>query len=105
MSRAEERSHTPDRFVGLDHIDALLDEALWETFPASDPIAVSIDKGIRGSASGKPGSKESIATCSATDGVAADVGIPQPAICGNGVLNARDMLPVLLQDAQDEELL
>lgn len=26
---------------GIDHIDALLDEALRETFPASDPIAIS----------------------------------------------------------------
>ena len=28
---------------GADHIEALLDEALEETFPASDPIALTID--------------------------------------------------------------
>ena len=30
--------------AGVDHTDALLDEALRETFPASDPIAVSAPK-------------------------------------------------------------
>ena len=29
-----------------DHIEALLDEALKETFPASDPIALTIDSAI-----------------------------------------------------------
>ena len=28
---------------GADHIEALLDEALEETFPASDPIALTIN--------------------------------------------------------------
>ena len=28
---------------GADHIEALLDEALEQTFPASDPIALTID--------------------------------------------------------------
>jgi hypothetical protein len=31
----------------LAHLDQRLDEALWETFPASDPIAVTIDEGAR----------------------------------------------------------
>jgi CBS domain-containing protein len=30
--------------AGIDHTDALLDEALRETFPASDPIAISVPK-------------------------------------------------------------
>jgi hypothetical protein len=30
------------------HLDNLLDEALWETFPASDPIAITIDKPSKG---------------------------------------------------------
>jgi len=30
-----------------DHREALLDEALQETFPASDPIAVSLDGTVR----------------------------------------------------------
>jgi ankyrin repeat protein len=29
---------------GADHLDRLLDEALKETFPASDPIAVSVTR-------------------------------------------------------------
>jgi hypothetical protein len=28
------------------HLDKMLDEALRETFPASDPIAITIDKAI-----------------------------------------------------------
>lgn len=32
----------PDR-VAMMHLDQLLDEALQETFPASDPIAVAIE--------------------------------------------------------------
>jgi hypothetical protein len=31
--------------AALAHIDQLLDEALEATFPASDPIAISIDRG------------------------------------------------------------
>ncbi len=39
------RSDLDDGFpAGIDHTDALLDEALCETFPASDPIAVSASK-------------------------------------------------------------
>jgi hypothetical protein len=33
------------------HLDNLLDEALRETFPASDPIAITIDKPPKGIAS------------------------------------------------------
>jgi PAS domain S-box-containing protein len=31
------------------HLDALLDEALTETFPASDPVSIEFDNGIAGS--------------------------------------------------------
>jgi hypothetical protein len=34
--------HRPDRSTNA-HLDALLDEALQETFPASDPIAVAVE--------------------------------------------------------------
>ena len=33
--------HKPDRAT-MAHLDALLDEALQETFPASDPIAIAV---------------------------------------------------------------
>ncbi len=36
------RKPSPTTFAHLDH---LLDEALRETFPASDPIAVAVDRG------------------------------------------------------------
>ncbi len=40
--------HRPDR-LALAHLDALLDEALQETFPASDSIAVTSELERRGS--------------------------------------------------------
>ena len=30
-----------------EHLDELLDEALIETFPASDPVAITIERDIR----------------------------------------------------------
>ncbi len=39
--------HKADR-VARAHLDALLDEALEETFPASDPIAVTIELKLPG---------------------------------------------------------
>jgi hypothetical protein len=33
------------------HLDKMLDEALRETFPASDPIAITIDKPLKAMAS------------------------------------------------------
>lgn len=39
--------HKPDRRA-LAHLDTLLDEALQQTFPASDPIAVTIELQISG---------------------------------------------------------
>lgn len=35
-------SHKPDLVAAL-HLDQLLDEALEETFPASDPVAVAVE--------------------------------------------------------------
>ena len=34
--------HKPDRAAKA-HLDTLLDEALQETFPASDPIAIAVE--------------------------------------------------------------
>ena len=45
MTIGRNRPHLDDDFpAGIDHTDALLDEALRETFPASDPIAISAPK-------------------------------------------------------------
>lgn len=88
MSHVGELPETP-----VDHIDALLDEALWETFPASDPIAISVDEGSRGNASSKSGSKESTAAGNAIEGVAAAVRTPQTTIYGNGVILVERLLP------------
>lgn len=45
MATHRDRPHLEDSLpVGLDHTEALLDEALRETFPASDPIAISAPK-------------------------------------------------------------
>jgi hypothetical protein len=41
-TRPEVRSQ-PD----AEHVDMMLDEALRETFPASDPIAITIDKPLK----------------------------------------------------------
>ena len=44
---------SPDRkpqpaAAALTHIDELLDEALKATFPASDPVAINIERGAVG---------------------------------------------------------
>lgn len=45
MTTERSRPDLEDGFpAGIDHTDALLDEALRETFPASDPIAISAAK-------------------------------------------------------------
>lgn len=45
MTTERNRPDLEDGFpAGIDHTDALLDEALRETFPASDPIAISAAK-------------------------------------------------------------
>ncbi len=45
MANERNRPDLEDGFpAGIDHTDALLDEALRETFPASDPIAISAPK-------------------------------------------------------------
>lgn len=93
MSDVGEPPETPERFVASDHIDALLDEALVETFPASDPIAISVDKGIRGTVSGKSGSTESSATGNSVEEVTAAVTSPQTTIYGNGVILVERLLP------------
>ena len=49
-----QRSH------GIDHTDALLDEALGETFPASDPIAISVPAKCAASAAAKTPAQSTI---------------------------------------------
>jgi hypothetical protein len=45
MTTERNRPDLEDRFLaGIDHTDALLDEALRETFAASDPLAISVAK-------------------------------------------------------------
>lgn len=44
------------------HLDNLLDEALRETFPASDPIAITIDRPWKGIASEQINSQLSLTT-------------------------------------------
>lgn len=55
-----------------DHMDALLDEALSETFPASDPVAITSEKG---------GAKEGGSVSSA---VAATGGTPSASVAATG---------------------
>lgn len=42
---ATHHSHKSDRIAVL-HLDRLLDEALEETFPASDPVAVTVEPNL-----------------------------------------------------------
>jgi hypothetical protein len=39
----EHKAHRPSSRL-LAHLDGLLDEALEQTFPASDPVAIDIDR-------------------------------------------------------------
>jgi hypothetical protein len=43
MPRRKHRERPP---AAVAHIDALLDEALKETFPASDAVAIDIERGF-----------------------------------------------------------
>jgi hypothetical protein len=38
---------SPDDTTEAEHLDELLDEALIETFPANDPVAITIERAIR----------------------------------------------------------
>jgi hypothetical protein len=40
--RTRKQPHKPPRAT-IAHLDRLLDEALRETFPASDPVAIAVD--------------------------------------------------------------
>ena len=45
MPNERKPAKAPDRAQAeIDHLDALLDEGLRETFPASDPVAISFRK-------------------------------------------------------------
>jgi hypothetical protein len=48
------------------HLDKMLDEALRETFPASDPIAITIDKPLKAVASEEPPGPDTLATAART---------------------------------------
>lgn len=53
MTPERKRPEPQDRIrAGLDHIDDLLDEALRETFPASDPVAICFEDRRRSDADG-----------------------------------------------------
>jgi hypothetical protein len=45
-----------------EHLDKMLDEALRETFPASDPIAITIDKPLKSIASDEHQGPDNLAT-------------------------------------------
>ncbi len=47
MRKGEKQPALGHNKAEASHLDNLLDEALWETFPASDPIAITIDKPSR----------------------------------------------------------
>lgn len=46
----QQQAHAADEVRPPSHLDELLDEALKDTFPASDPVAVGIDKPARNKA-------------------------------------------------------
>ncbi|MEO5763865.1 MAG: CBS domain-containing protein [Casimicrobiaceae bacterium] len=94
----------------IDHIDVLLDEALRETFPASDPIAISIDAGKAANVSGTSRSVQSIAAGNAMDAAAAAITPAiQTTIYDNGVILVERLLPAarkrLVSVAEDAPLL
>ena len=45
---------SPDDITEAEHLDELLDEALIETFPASDPVAITIERDIRNRYNSQP---------------------------------------------------
>ena len=60
-----------------EHLDNMLDEALRETFPASDPIAITIDKPLKSIASEEHQGPDNLATSPRTTFSAAE---PKPAL-------------------------
>jgi hypothetical protein len=44
MSTKRKAAEPPSEQSECEHLDALLDEALEETFPASDPVAIEVEK-------------------------------------------------------------
>ncbi|AJP57485.1 hypothetical protein UC34_11540 [Pandoraea vervacti] len=57
MSDTPTRKPSPQRPDKEDEVERDLDEALEETFPASDPVSIEVDKPKRGSASKSPVTK------------------------------------------------
>jgi hypothetical protein len=60
-----------------EHLDNMLDEALRETFPASDPIAITIDKPLKSIASEEHQAPDNLATSPRTTFSGAE---PKPAL-------------------------
>jgi len=46
MAHTSMNKHQPDSLHGFSHMDSALDEALKESFPASDPIAISFPHAV-----------------------------------------------------------
>ncbi|MEO6929531.1 MAG: CBS domain-containing protein [Casimicrobiaceae bacterium] len=77
--------------ASVEHDDALLDEALGETFPASDPIAISFQKAPRIN----PAARSDLRICNDTAGdpsAAANLAV-QPTIYGGEALLVDSLLP------------
>ena len=47
-------SFSPDDTTEAEQLEELLDEALIETFPASDPVAITIERDIRNRHNSQP---------------------------------------------------
>lgn len=60
MSVNTKRERSPTVLSDRDHLEKLLDEALAQSFPASDPVAVDFEApAISSTAAGKPAAKTS----------------------------------------------
>jgi hypothetical protein len=58
----EKRERRPLSDAEAAHLDTLLDDALRETFPASDPIAICIDRPLEALPLGNPKDRDNVAT-------------------------------------------
>lgn len=113
MTNAGNRPDLEDGFpAGIDHIDALLDEALRETFPASDPVAISAERGPRPAAghrvlrSGSAGGvtiagDKSVIQAAKLLGAGTDLVV----VCAPGDVIAKTDVVAWIGDCQDEDVL
>ncbi len=112
MTNERNRPDLEDGYpAGIDHTDALLDEALRETFPASDPIAVSAPKAHRPAARGTAPPIGSTAVTNAGENSMAIGGsaLGESTIYGGGDVLVEQLLPAarerLVTIADDASLL